>query len=201
LNICYSLLVVKELVTAVKKSASTGAQEDAMRKIGLALLGLFTPALIAAAPAAHHATSDALTYRHPMDAPFKAIPNAATCNTMAPLRGDMSKGPATFTSRMTPGCVAPWHWHSPTEEIVILQGTARMQMDDDSTTAITLPVGAYSQLPRNHLHRFRCLQGADCVILVIADAAFDIHWVDKNRKEISFEEALKREAASGGSDW
>jgi mannose-6-phosphate isomerase-like protein (cupin superfamily) len=172
-----------------------------MWKFGLSLLGLLVPVLASAAPAGQHGMSEALTYRHPMDAPFKAIPNAATCNTMAPLRGDMSKGPATFTSRMTPGCVAPWHWHSPTEEVVMLQGTARMQMDDDSTTPITLPTGAYSQLPRQHLHRFRCLQGPDCVILVIADGAFDIHWVDKSRKEISFEQATKLEAAGGGSDW
>lgn len=172
-----------------------------MRKIGFSLLALFTPALVYAAPAEHHSGSEALTYRHPLDAPFKAVPNAATCNTMAPLRGDMSKGASTFTSKMTPGCVAPWHWHSPTEEIVILQGTARMQMNNENTPPVTLPTGAYSQLPKQHLHRFRCLQGPDCVILVIADAAFDIHWVDKNRKEITFDEALKLETSSGGSDW
>lgn len=154
--------------------------------------------LLASSPARaqDRASAHALTILKPLDAEFKAVPNAASCNTMMSLRGDLSKEASTFTSRMTPGCVAPWHWHSSTEEIVMQQGTARMQMDDASTAPITLETGAYAQLPREHLHRFKCMEGPDCVILVVADRAFDIHWVDKDRKEISFGEALKLEQQS-----
>jgi quercetin dioxygenase-like cupin family protein len=137
-----------------------------------------------------------LTILKPLDAAFKAVPNAASCNTMLSLRGDMSKEASTFTSRMTPGCVAPWHWHKSTEEIVMQQGTARMQMEDSTQAPVTLRTGSYSQLPRDHLHRFKCLKGPDCVILVIADRAFDIHWVDKKRNEITFDEALALEKKS-----
>jgi quercetin dioxygenase-like cupin family protein len=156
-------------------------------------------ALVALAPcaiASAEAPAHVLTLIHPTDATFHTIPNAASCNTMMSLRGDMSKEASTFTSKMTPGCVAPWHWHNSTEEIIIIQGTAKMQMNSSTEKPITLPVGAYSQLPMQHLHRFKCLPGPACIIIVVADRAFDIHWVDKNRKEISFEEALKMEKAS-----
>jgi quercetin dioxygenase-like cupin family protein len=78
----------------------------------------------------------------------------------------------------------------------MLQGTARMQMESPTSKPMTLPPGSYSQLPREHLHRFKCLPGKDCVILVITDRAFDIHWVDTSRKEISFDQALKLEKTS-----
>jgi quercetin dioxygenase-like cupin family protein len=162
----------------------------------------FTLAMLAAAMSVAAGTASAqmsdkpLTIIHPMDAKFRPVPNAATCNTMASLRGNLSKEASTFTSRMTPGCVAPWHWHSSTEEVVMLQGTARMQMENSTAKPMMLPTGSYSQLPREHLHRFKCLPGKDCVILVITDRAFDIHWVDKSRKEIPFEQALKLEKAS-----
>jgi quercetin dioxygenase-like cupin family protein len=152
--------------------------------------------IFATNPASAQMNDKPLTILHPMDAKFRPVPNAATCNTMASLRGDLSKEAATFTSRMTPGCVAPWHWHSSTEEVVMLQGTARMQMESPTSKPMTLPPGSYSQLPREHLHRFKCLPGKDCVILVITDRAFDIHWVDKSRKEISFDQALKLEKTS-----
>jgi quercetin dioxygenase-like cupin family protein len=159
--------------------------------LGSSLLSEATPQ---AADATH-----ALTLLKPDQADFKAVPGAAKCNKMASLRGDLAKGPSTFTTLMTAGCIAPWHWHTPTEEIVILKGEAVMQMKGE--VPITLPTGAYSQLPPKHLHRFRCTKGSDCVVLVIADAAFDIHWVNSTGAEIPVDEAIKVAEQEGTKGW
>jgi quercetin dioxygenase-like cupin family protein len=140
-----------------------------------------------------------LTLLQPDKADFKAVPGAAKCNKMANLRGDLATGPSTFLTQLTAGCVAPWHWHTATEEIVVLKGEAVMQMKGDAP--VTLPAGAYSQLPPKHLHRFRCTKAGECVVLVIADAAFDIHWVNAGGAEISLEEAMKLAAQDGAKGW
>jgi len=155
------------------------------------------PAMAPAEGAA--AEAKALILLKPDDAEFKPVPGAAPCNTMANLRGDLSKGPATFTSKLTPGCIAPWHWHTPTEEVIVLKGTAVMQMKGEA--AITLPTGSYSQLPSKHWHRFRCTKDGDCIVLVIADGLFDIHFVDKNGKEISAEKAQRLAEKEGTKGW
>lgn len=154
---------------------------------------------LATTPAIAQEAAPALTIVHPSDAHFQAVPNVAPCNTMMSLRGNLAKEASTFITKMTPGCVAPWHWHSATEEIIVLQGTAKMQMNSIKEMPMVLPTGAYSQLTRLHLHRFKCEKGPDCIMIVVADRAFDLHWVDKNRKEISFDEALKIEKA--GPAW
>ena len=144
-------------------------------------------------------TVHAVTLLKPDQADFQPVPGAAKCNKMASLRGDLAKGPSTFTTLLTPGCIAPWHWHTPTEEIVILKGEAVMQMKGEAP--VTLRTGAYSQLPPKHLHRFRCTQAGECVVLVIADAAFDIHWVDSKGKEIPVDEAMKLAEKEGTKGW
>ena len=143
--------------------------------------------------------SHALTQQRPEDANFKPVPGAAPCNTMMSLRGDLGKEAATFMTKLTAGCIAPWHWHTPTEEIVILKGETIAQMKGEAPQR--LPTGAYSQLTAKHPHRFRCTEASECIVLVIADGPFDIHWIDDKGKEIPFEEASKRAAAEGTAGW
>jgi hypothetical protein len=45
-------------------------------------------------------------------------------------------------------------------------------------------------MPSKHVHRFTCTQA--CTLYVYSDAAFDIHYVDDQGKEIPSEEALKK---------
>jgi hypothetical protein len=45
-------------------------------------------------------------------------------------------------------------------------------------------------MPSHHIHQFRCSSGP-CDLYISSDAAFDIHYVDAQGKEISPDEALK----------
>jgi len=152
----------------------------------------------ASGPSASSPTHAMILLR-PDDAKFMPVPGVSACMTLASLRGDASKGPATFATRLEAGCVAPWHWHSATEESVLLKGQAVAQMK--GAAAITLPTGSYAQFPSHHAHRYRCLPGSDCIIVTVADQAFDIHWVDAAGNEITFDKAVKLMKRDGKANW
>ena len=44
-------------------------------------------------------------------------------------------------------------------------------------------------MPSRHIHKFRCAN--TCVVYISSDAAFDMHYVNAEGKEISPDEALK----------
>lgn len=171
-----------------------------LQKLRLALLA--TSVLAAAMGMSAHAEGQAddhgILLQDPNKADFQGSPGVPECTSFAGLRGDISKGPGTLMVRMRPGCVVPFHWHTPSEEIVILQGAPLAQMLGERP--VLLKVGSYSQLPSKHVHRFRCTSKVDCVLFLVADGVFDIHFVDEGGKEIATEEALKA-AAAAGTDW
>jgi quercetin dioxygenase-like cupin family protein len=134
----------------------------------------------------------------PSEADFKTVPIAPACNTIAPLRGDPTKEGSTLLVRMRSGCLVPWHWHHATEELAMLGGTAIAQMKGGKS--VELKTGSYSQLPKLHRHRFRCASKEDCYIFVVADAPFDINYVDADDKALTTEQALDR-AAKEKIDW
>lgn len=117
---------------------------------------------------------------------------------MLSLRGNILEQSGTFLSRMNPGAVAPWHWHSPTEEFVVVKGAVLVQLKGEK--AIRLEVGGYTQLPANRIHRFRCDSDEESIVFVVSDGAYDLHWVDEDGNEISEEEA-NRLSVIAGRDW
>ncbi len=147
--------------------------------------------------AAQH--TDGILLQRPADAKFLSVPGVPACTTIAPLHGDMSAGPATLMVRMRTGCMVPYHWHIPSEELVVLQGAPLAQMMGQRP--VMLRVGSYSQLPSKHVHRFRCTSKVDCLIFMVADAAFDIHFVDDAGKEISTQQALDVAGRAGNRKW
>ena len=155
-------------------------------------------ALSGAGTAGAQQSTEVLLQR-PADAKFLSVPGVPACATIAPLHGDMSKGPATLMVRMKTGCMVPYHWHTPSEELVVLQGAPLSQMK--GKRPVMLRVGSYSQLPSRHVHRFRCTSKLDCLIFMVADAAFDIHFVDDSGKEIGTEQALEAARRGGSRKW
>ena len=143
--------------------------------------------------------TDGILLQRPADAKFLSVPGVPACTTIAPLHGDMSKGAATLMVRMKTGCMVPFHWHTPSEELVVLQGAPLAQMMGQRP--VMLRVGSYSQLPSKHVHRFRCTSKVDCLIFMVADAAFDIHFVDDAGKEISTEQALEVAGRARNRKW
>ena len=152
-----------------------------------------------AAQAATPGAAHAILLQRPADAKFLQIPGVPQCTSIAPLRGDMGKGPSTLMVRMRSGCMVPYHWHTPTEELLVLQGAPLAQMRGERP--VMLKVGSYSQLPSGHVHRFRCTSKADCLIFLVADAAFDIHFADDAGKEISTDAALAAAKRASKVPW
>jgi len=122
-------------------------------------------------------------------AKFGPIPNAPECFTVAVEKGDPTKGASVILARFVPGCVAPFHWHTPTETAMIVSGSLELQMKDDK--ALVAHHGDFVFLPAHHIHRATCMGSAPCMVFLTSDGAFDVHWVDAAGKEISLEAAVK----------
>ena len=118
---------------------------------------------------------------------FGNVPGLPTCTVGSVQNGDPTKGPSIVFAKMGAGCVIPWHWHTASEHLMMVSGVARIEMKDGKP--LTLEAGGYARMPSRHVHEFRCEQA--CALYVYSDAAFDIHYVDAQGKEISAEDALK----------
>jgi quercetin dioxygenase-like cupin family protein len=125
-------------------------------------------------------------------AKFTALPIAPKCFTIAVEKGDPNTGPSVILARFAPGCVAPFHWHTPSETAMIVSGSLEAQMKDDK--AFVGHHGDFVYFPSRHVHRATCLGAVPCLVFLTSDAAFDIHWVDAQGKEISLDEAVKAAA-------
>ena len=137
----------------------------------------------------HHAQE---AMPHPMsrnvsDLQFGAFPGMPTCATGAVLSGDPSKGPSLILSKASAGCVFPWHWHTPTETLMLVSGTAHLQAKDGPE--MTLKAGGFASMPSKHVHKFRC--DTECLLYVQSDTAFDMHYVNAEGNEITPDDALK----------
>lgn len=122
-------------------------------------------------------------------AKFGPIPNAPECFTVAVEKGDPGTGPSVVLAKFTPGCIAPFHWHTPSETAMLASGSLELQMKGDK--AMVAHHGDFVFLPPHHVHRATCLGSAPCLVFLTSDAAFDVHWVDAEGKEIPLAEAVK----------
>jgi quercetin dioxygenase-like cupin family protein len=172
------------LSVAVVATLGSGARADA-------------PAGSAAKASEGHTAG--VTVLKPEDANYQAVPIAPACNTLVGMRGDPTKEAATFLTRMTTGCVVPWHWHQATEEVVMLKGTAVAQMKDGKP--VTLTAGAYTQLPSKHVHRFRCASKEACFMYVVSDAPFGINYVAEDGTALQPAEAIAKSEKEGHPGW
>jgi quercetin dioxygenase-like cupin family protein len=122
-------------------------------------------------------------------AKFTTVPNAPECFTIAVEQGDPTKGPSVILARFAPHCAAPFHWHTPSETVMVASGTLETQMKGDK--AIVARTGDFVFMPPHHVHRATCNGTAPCLVFLSSDAAFDVHWVNEEGKEIPLEEAMK----------
>jgi quercetin dioxygenase-like cupin family protein len=119
---------------------------------------------------------------------FANFPGLPTCTMGAVQSGDPSSGASVILVKATSGCVVPWHWHTPTEQLMIVSGRAKAEMKDGSPAAVH--AGDYLSMPSKSPHQFTCVTA--CTFFVASDAAFDIHYVDASGNEIPAEQALKK---------
>src|ERR1700761_3351738 len=134
-----------------------------LRAAGIVLLACGYTVAFGAGPAP--GADDGILLQQAAKAKFISVPGVPACTTLAPLRGDMGKTASTLMVRMTAGCMVPFHWHTPSEEIVVLQGSPLAQMF--GKRPYMLKVGSYSQLPTHHVHRFKCTSKVDCLLFLV----------------------------------
>ena len=121
------------------------------------------------------------------DMKFTTIPPLPTCAKGAVASGNPTSGDSIIVAKLAAGCIIPWHWHTPIESVMIASGVGRMDMKDAKST--TLRSGAVAIMPAGGIHQFTCLQA--CTLFIHSNVAFDIHYVDKQGKEITPVDALK----------
>jgi quercetin dioxygenase-like cupin family protein len=121
------------------------------------------------------------------DMTFASFRGMPTCVVGAVVDGDPAKGPSVVAVRAAAGCAIPWHWHTANERLMMVAGTAHVQMKDGKSMALT--PGGFSLMPSKHVHRFSC--DTRCMLYVHSDTPFDLHYVDAQGNEISPEQASK----------
>jgi quercetin dioxygenase-like cupin family protein len=130
---------------------------------------------------------DKMVYAGKASSKFVNMPGLPTCSTASVQNGDPSKSGSVILVKAASGCVVPWHWHTPNEQLMVVSGSGKVDMKDGSPAA--LHSGDYLSLPAKSVHQFAC--AAACTFFIASDGPFDIHYVDKAGKEISPDEALK----------
>jgi len=147
----------------------------------LVLLGCVLAAPLAAQ------NSEQMPYASMASSKFMSLPMLPACMTLSAQRGDPMKGPAVLLLKFKSGCVVPWHWHSASENLMMVSGKAKAEMKPGG--AHTMTAGDYLFLAGKQVHQFTCV--STCVVFDVIDAAFDIHYVNADGKEIPPEQALK----------
>jgi quercetin dioxygenase-like cupin family protein len=115
------------------------------------------------------------------------MPFLPSCAKVAPLRGDPPKEASVLWAEVSAGCVVPWHWHTPIEDVAMVGGSARIEMKDGA--AKTANAGDFVSFPSKHVHQFTCVRS--CTFYLVSSGPFDIHYVDAKGTEIPIEKALK----------
>jgi quercetin dioxygenase-like cupin family protein len=138
------------------------------------------------ASAAAQPSAGAPMGRNVADMTFGPVPGLPTCVSGAVQTGDPAKGPTIVLSRIAAGCIIPWHWHTPSEHLMLASGEARLEMKD--AAPFTLKAGGFALMPARHVHQFTCEQA--CLLYVYSDGAFDMHYVNAQGTEITAADAL-----------
>lgn len=152
-----------------------------INKLWLVLVSIFFIA------ATTHAQAMSSSVRNVAEMKLTPLPGLPTCVLGSVQSGDPAKGGSIIFAKVPSGCSIPWHWHTATEQVMIISGVARVDMKDGKPTV--LRSGGFAMLPSHHLHQFVCQES--CQMYISSDVAFDIHYVDAQGKEIPAANALK----------
>jgi quercetin dioxygenase-like cupin family protein len=140
--------------------------------------------------AAFASADDKSGARNASEMKFGPVPPLPTCATLSVQSGDPATTQFIAAIKTPTGCTIPWHWHSYSENLMIVSGTVHVGMREDTgTMAKTLTAGGFVTMPAKHVHEFKCEK--TCQLFLYSDGKFDIHYVDPKGTEIPPEQALK----------
>src|ERR1700738_1869124 len=118
---------------------------------------------------------------------FQKVPGVPGCLTAAVEQGDPGKGASVLLVKGSAGCNVPWHFHTANEQLMVVSGLGRVEMEGQK--AVELHAGGFASAAGKHVHQFTCV-GRPCTFFLRSDGPFDVHYVDKNGGEISPDQAL-----------
>jgi len=93
--------------------------------------------------------------------------------TFAPLWGDSQSEPNGFLLKLKAGSEPFWHTHKNDYHGVVLAGTIN-NIESGTEPPKDLPVGSYWMQPAGNKHTTNCKAGADCVVYLHFEGAFDV---------------------------
>ena len=121
------------------------------------------------------------------EAKLVSVAGAPECQSFALEHGDPKAGSSVTLVKIGPsGCTVPMHWHSANEQVMLISGTAKVEMQGEQPR--TVKAGGFYFMPAHHLHQFSCASG--CTFHRIVEGPIDIHYVDAAGNEIPAEKAL-----------
>jgi quercetin dioxygenase-like cupin family protein len=154
-----------------------------------AALGVLLLACLSAGGSESTAQAPAASISNLDGTKWEASPVLPDCFQMAVVHGDPATGPSVLLFKGTAGCSVSWHWHTPSERIVMVTGVINIQMMRHEEVHVVRR-GGFAFLPSRHPHRATCPTA--CVAYATVDAPFDLHYVDESGEEISAEEGVRR---------
>ena len=99
--------------------------------------------------------------------------------SIAPVEGDMAKGPCHFYLKYDAGFTAPMHHHSPDHYVTVVSGTVALTTDGKETK---LGPGSYFALLNKAPHAARVEGKEACVMFIDARGPWDVVMEDAAKK-------------------
>src|SRR5256712_10706186 len=109
---------------------------------GFALLSLLVPA-------ASGQQDDKPIVQNTAPGKLQKIPNLPDCITAAGEQGDPTKAASVLMVKGTSGCKAPWHFHTPNEQLMMASGRGRVEIK--AGPAVNLRTGGFAYAPSNQV--------------------------------------------------
>ncbi len=142
--------------------------------------------LVLAALAAAQTPANQATVITPSDDKLVSFPGLPECARWTVTHGNPANGASVIYAKWPAGCEVPTHWHTPNEQLTIINGEGVLHMKGAADQKVGS--GSFVYMPSKHPHAFRCTSA--CTFYLASDGAFDMHYVDAAGKEISPQQAL-----------
>ena len=91
---------------------------------------------------------------------------------MATVKGDAAKGAHASFIKLPAGFSAPLHHHTADHHVVVVSG--KVTLTPEGGAAKTLGPGSWFQFTGRKKHVTTCETGADCVLYVVSNGAWDL---------------------------
>jgi quercetin dioxygenase-like cupin family protein len=111
-------------------------------------------------------TADQAGARNLPEMKFGPIAGLPTCVQVAIESGDPTQGAFVALAKAKAGCTVPSHWHTANEQLMLVEGTARVHMKD-MAKPVALRAGGFAMMPSRHVHEFKCTEA--CTFFIHSD--------------------------------